>query len=211
MTSNAIPIAITTGLRTIFFQPRLATGTRLSFTNHSASCASTGISRTSFAMAASNACWWPKVAAFLPWRTRLIATRIARSIPGFSVIGAQPRSSSDLSGIVQFTSVIGGCRIEPGLEFAPPAANQLRQFAGFHFQERQQFRQGEFIEVEKGERTALRLGRGGNPDRQLLGPERSDLRRCVRRDLDFFQHAGLRLNSLFRHRDATLARLTEKP
>src|ERR1700738_5294779 len=128
-------IAITTGLRTIFFQPRLTTGIRFSLTNHPASCSSTGIARTSFATAASNACCWRNVAAFLPCRARLTAARLARSIPGLSVIGAQPRSSSDLSGIECFSFVVGDGGIEPRLELAAAAANQLRELAGFQLEQ----------------------------------------------------------------------------
>src|SRR3954468_6475015 len=157
MTRRAMAIAITTGLRTIFFQPRRTTGIRFSFTNHSAMVSSTGISRTSFAIAASNACWWANVAAFFPWRARLIATRMARSIPGFSVMGAQPRSSSDLSGIVSFSSIVGDGCIEPGLELPAATANVGGQFRWLHIEERNQFRKSEFVEIEKRERASLRL------------------------------------------------------
>src|SRR5882724_8605222 len=142
---------------------------------------------------------------------RLIATRIARSIPGFSVIGAQPRSSSDLSGMVRLPSVIARRRIEPRLKLAPAAANQIGQFAGLHVQKRKQFGQREFIEIKKRERAALRLGCGGNPNGQLLRGERRDLRGRVRRRIDLFQHPRLGLNPLLRYRDATRARLAEKP
>src|ERR1043165_9040762 len=106
---------------------------------------------------------------------------MARSIPGFSVIGAQPRSSSDLSGMMRFPSVIGGRRIEPRLELAATAANQVGQFAGLHVQQRKKFGKRELIEIKKRKRAALRVGRGGNPDGQLLRSERSDLRGRVRR------------------------------
>src|SRR5215212_2122133 len=170
-------IAITTGLRTIFFQPRRTTGIRFSFTNHSAMVSSTGISRTSFAIAASNACWWANVAAFFPWRARLIATRMARSIPGFSVIGAQPRRSSDLSAMMGFSSVISDGRIEPGLELPAATANVRGQVGRFHIEERNELRERKFIEIEKCERAALRFGRGRNPDRELNGIELPDLGR----------------------------------
>ena len=168
MTTSASKMASTAGLSRIFFQPRLTTGIRFSFANHSATCASTGMARTSFATAASNACCWANEGAFFPWRARWIATRIARSIPGFSVIGAQARSVSGLVGIENFSVVVGRGGIEPRLKLAPAARNQVRELGGFHLQKRKHLAQTEFIQIEERQGAALRLGRRRNPDGQLL-------------------------------------------
>src|SRR3954447_14851619 len=100
---------------------------------------------------------------------------MVRSIPGFSVIGAQPRRSSDLSGIVHPSPVVGDGRVEPGLELATATANVRGQFGPFHVEKREQLREGEFIEVKKRERTALRLGGGRDPERELRWLELPDL------------------------------------
>src|SRR3954462_7856128 len=106
-----------------------------------------------------------------------MATRMARSIDGFSVMGAQPIRTSDLSGIVGLGCVVRVGRIEPGLELPASAANKGRKLVRFQPEERQQLRESEFIEIKKGKRAALRLRRGRNPERKLGWVELRDLRR----------------------------------
>src|SRR5947209_633662 len=140
-----------------------------------------------------------------------MATRIARSIAGRSVIGAHPASSSDLSGIVSLGCVVGMDRIKPGLKLPASATNKRRQFVRVKAEERQQLAHGEFIEVEKSERAPLRLWRGGNPNRELGGVKLLDLGRRTRRNVRFLQHSRFGLNALLTEGDAAVARAAKKP
>src|SRR4051812_39892762 len=108
---------------------------------------------------------------------------MARSMPGFSVIGAQPMSSSALSGIVNLGSVVGDGRIEPGLKLATAAANEIGELGCFQVENRKQFRQAKFIEIKKRERAALRFRRRRNPKSKLGRIELRDLGGRARRDL----------------------------
>src|SRR5687768_8181318 len=103
--------------------------------------------------------------------------RIARSTPGFSVIGATATRRSDLSGIESFPLVIGRGDIQPRLKLAAPARNQARKLGSLYFQERKDFSHSEFVEIEEREGAPLRLGRCGDPDAKLIGIELLDLRR----------------------------------
>src|SRR5438045_4146998 len=157
ITATATITAITAGLSRILRQLGFASGMRFSFANHSATCASTGMARTSFATAASNACCCENDGACFPCRARWIATRIARSMPGFSVIGAQANSVSGLVGIEKRCLVVGRSRIEPRLKLPARARKQVRELGGFYFQKREHFAERELIEIEKRERAPLRF------------------------------------------------------
>src|SRR5687767_13494476 len=140
-----------------------------------------------------------------------MAMRIARSMPGFSVIGATATRTSDLSGIESFPFVIGRGGIQPRLKLATPARNQGGKFGGLYFEERKDFGQGEFIEVEERERASLRLGRGGNRNTYLIGIELFNLRRGKRPNIGFLHHPRLGLDALLSQREATPARVAKKP
>src|SRR5437588_7649278 len=183
ITATATITAMTAGLSRILRQRGFASGIRFSFANHSATCASTGTSRTSFATAASNACCCENDGACFPCRARWIATRIARSTPGFSVIGAQARSVSGLVGIEKRSVVVWRRRIEPRLKLPARVRKQVRELGGFYFQKREHFTERELIEIKKRERAALRIGRSGNPNGELIGFELRDLHRRDRRNV----------------------------
>src|SRR5438067_263206 len=184
---------------------------RFSFANHSATCASTGMARTSFATAASNACCCENDGACFPCRARWIATRIARSMPDFSVIGAQANSVSGLVGIEKRSLVVRRSRIEPRLKLPARARKQIGELGGFYFQKREHFTKSELIEIKKRERAPLRFGRRGNPDGELIGFELRDLHRRDWGNVGFLHHAGLGLEALFADGQTTPARVAKKP
>src|SRR6202140_4432645 len=211
ITATATITASTAGLSRILRQRGFGSGMRFSFANHSATCASTEISRTSFATAASNACCCENDGACFPWRARWIATRIARSTPGFSVIGAQARSVSGLVAIEKRFLVVGRGGIEPRLKLPARARKQFGELGGFYFQKREHFAESELVEIKKRERAPLRFGRRGNPDGELIGLELHDLQRRDRANICFLHHAGLGLKTLLTHGQATPARVAKKP
>src|SRR5437868_2835158 len=103
-----------------------------------------------------------------------------------------------------------GC-IEPSLKFATTGRESARQFMQFQTQHRHHFAIVEFVEIIESQNTALRVGRGGNPNRQLSGLELFDLFGCVWRDFARFVRSPLRLHAVRNDIEATPARFTKKP
>ena len=68
-----------------------------------------------------------------------------------------------------------------------------------------------FVQIKKSERAPLRIGRTGNPDRELLRLQLLQLRRRFRRHLRFFHLDLFRLEAMLARGKATPARFSEKP
>src|SRR5207302_1861131 len=101
--------------------------------------------------------------------------------------------------------------IEPRLKLPARVRKQVRELGGFYFQKREHFTERELIEIKKRERAALRVGRSGNPNGELIGFELRDLHRRDRRNVRFLHQAGLGLEAFFARSQTTPARVAKKP
>src|SRR5436190_440755 len=102
-------------------------------------------------------------------------------------------------------------RVQPGLELQTSVGDVPGKFSRLLFEQTEEIFMAEVIEIEKGERTPLRLGRSRDPDSQLRRLQLSDLFRTPRRDGVFLHFGFFGLKPGFAGLEAPPPCLTKEP